>query len=75
MGIDNDEIVVGNVLSLIDEEDDEEFSALILEVNEDTVTLDLNHPLAGESIHFEGEIKGIRPATPEEIASGTATQF
>ncbi len=75
VGIENDEIFEGNVLSLVDEEDDEEFSALIVEVSNDTVTLDLNHPLAGETIHFEGEILNIRQATADEISAGSVTSF
>ena len=36
----------------------------------DMVTLDGNHPLAGEVLNFEVEVAGIRPATEEELAHG-----
>ncbi|HXY97127.1 MAG TPA: peptidylprolyl isomerase [Steroidobacteraceae bacterium] len=36
----------------------------------DMVTLDGNHPLAGQNLHFDVEITGVRPATEEELAHG-----
>jgi len=39
----------------------------VLEVLEDAVVIDLNHPLAGQSVRFELEVLGVRPATTEEI--------
>ncbi|GHV72302.1 hypothetical protein FACS1894201_00730 [Bacteroidia bacterium] len=37
-------------------DDDEEMHAIILEVDGQTVTLDFNHPLAGETLFFAGKI-------------------
>ena len=39
-------------------------------VNDETVSIDANHPLAGMSLQFVGEIVGIRVATPEELEHG-----
>lgn len=36
----------------------------------DMVTLDGNHPLAGQNLNFDVEIAGVRPATEEELAHG-----
>ena len=36
------------------------------------VTVDLNHPLAGERLFFEVKICGVRPAGNQEIFSGKA---
>lgn len=36
--------------------------------DENTVTIDLNHPLAGEKLHFAVNIVAVREATPEELA-------
>lgn len=39
-------------------------------VDGETVTLDGNHPLAGQALHFSVTIEGIRDATDEEKAHG-----
>lgn len=42
--------------------DGSEILALVAEVTEDAVTLDANHPLAGQDLFFEIELVGIGPA-------------
>lgn len=42
----------------------------IVEVTDDHVLVDDNHPLAGITLHFDVEIAGIRAATDEELAHG-----
>lgn len=42
----------------------------IVRVAEDVVHVDTDHPLAGETLHFDVEIVDIRDATAEEIAHG-----
>lgn len=37
---------------------------------DDQVRINLNHPLAGETLHFDVKIAGLRPATPQELAGG-----
>lgn len=41
--------------------------AMIVEINEEVVVLDANHPLAGESLFFDVELLEVRAATAEEI--------
>ncbi len=46
--------------------------AFVAEVRSDAVLLDLNHPLAGEPLHFDVKIASLRPATKEELEHGHA---
>lgn len=43
---------------------------VIAGVDGDTVNIDANHPLAGETLHFDVSVLDIRDATEEEIAHG-----
>jgi len=45
-------------------------SFLIVDVNEKAATLDGNHPLAGQTLHFDVEIMDVRAATDEEKEHG-----
>lgn len=39
----------------------------VLEVKDEIVTIDQNHPLAGEDLHYNVQILEVRSATPEEL--------
>lgn len=69
---DDMELEEGLALSLRDAETNEPFDAAIAEVRETEVMLDFNHPLAGETLHFEVKIPALRPATEEEMSHGHA---
>ena len=43
---------------------------VIAGVDGDTVNIDANHPLAGQTLHFDVSVLDIRDATEEEIAHG-----
>ena len=42
----------------------------IVELNDEVIVLDFNHPLAGEELHFVGKILSIRDASAEELSHG-----
>jgi FKBP-type peptidyl-prolyl cis-trans isomerase SlyD len=52
------------------DEDGEIIDARILSIEGDVVHLDFNHPLAGEQLHFQVKVVGLRQATPEELDHG-----
>lgn len=63
---DKDNIYPGNVVPLMND-DGNRFNGTIVEVKENTVIIDLNHPLAGKALHFVGTVVESRQATDEEI--------
>ena len=44
--------------------------AYVAEIRPEAVLLDLNHPLAGETLFFQVKIADLRPATSEELVHG-----
>jgi FKBP-type peptidyl-prolyl cis-trans isomerase SlyD len=62
---------IGSVLPLQDNEGNQ-FRAKVNEINESAVVVDLNHPMAGQDLHFIGKIISVRSATDEELAHGHA---
>ncbi|MBI5783800.1 MAG: FKBP-type peptidyl-prolyl cis-trans isomerase [Gammaproteobacteria bacterium] len=42
----------------------------VTHIEGDKITVDANHPLAGQTISFEVTVQDIRDATPEEIRNG-----
>jgi len=62
---------VGSVLPLQDNQGNR-FQGQVVSVVEDSVIVDLNHPMAGQELHFKGGIINVRPANPEELSHGHA---
>ena len=50
--------------------DDGEQTVIVIDVTDEEVTVDGNHPLAGLDLRFDVEILEVREATPEELAHG-----
>lgn len=44
----------------------------VKEIKDETVTLDANHPLAGQNLHFDVKVAEVRDATQEELDHGHA---
>jgi len=63
---DDEHIYEGNVIPLRGE-DGSVFNGTVIEVKSDAVTLDLNHPRAGQDLHFVGMVVENREATNAEI--------
>jgi FKBP-type peptidyl-prolyl cis-trans isomerase SlyD len=52
--------------------DGEEIHLWVVAVDDQAVTLSADHPLAGETLHFDVKVREVRPATAEEIEHGHA---
>ncbi|MBE9474256.1 MAG: peptidylprolyl isomerase [Chloroflexi bacterium] len=61
---------VGEPVMMRDKDGGESLQAYVSELRTDTVLLDFNHPLAGETLHFHIRIAGLREPTSEELAHG-----
>ena len=67
---DDYELEEGMSLHLRDTQSGDVYKAYVAEINGDDVILDLNHPLAGETLTFQVRVTDIRTATEEELEHG-----
>ncbi|WP_347840934.1 FKBP-type peptidyl-prolyl cis-trans isomerase [uncultured Draconibacterium sp.] len=60
-------IKVGNTVPMMSS-NGQRLNGLVLEVNDENVKMDFNHPLAGEDLFFAGTVVEVREASDEEVA-------
>jgi FKBP-type peptidyl-prolyl cis-trans isomerase SlyD len=65
-----DGIEVGMQFQAGAEGSDEDLVFTVTEITTESVVIDGNHPLAGQTLLFKGTVEGVRPATAEELAHG-----
>jgi len=51
----------------------QQFAARVAEITADSIKLDMNHPLAGKTLHFDVTVVEITPPGKGEAAPGTTT--
>jgi FKBP-type peptidyl-prolyl cis-trans isomerase SlyD len=59
----------GNAIPMMDG-DGNRLNGIVVNVSDNTVKMDFNHPLADEDLFFAGKVVGIREATEEELSHG-----
>lgn len=64
---DSDRVVPDAIIPLMTAEG-QRINGTVVEVKDDVVVMDMNHPLAGCDLNFTGHIVTSRPATNEEVA-------
>jgi FKBP-type peptidyl-prolyl cis-trans isomerase SlyD len=67
--IDDNMLQPGNFIPMTDNEGNR-LQGKVLEIEDENIIMDFNHPLAGKNMHFKGEVVGIRDATAEEMEHG-----
>jgi len=53
-------------------EDGQQVVLWIVDIQDDAVLIDMDHPLAGQTLHFDVSIVSVRAATPDEVLHGHA---
>jgi FKBP-type peptidyl-prolyl cis-trans isomerase SlyD len=66
---DGELVCVGNAIPMMDSEGNR-LNGVVVAVNPETVTMDFNHPLSGDNLHFTGKVVEVREASEEEIQHG-----
>jgi FKBP-type peptidyl-prolyl cis-trans isomerase SlyD len=52
--------------------DGDDFAMSVLQVRDDVVVVDANHPLAGMTLRYHVKVRDVRPATDDEIGQAAA---
>jgi FKBP-type peptidyl-prolyl cis-trans isomerase SlyD len=64
--VDEEMLTVGNSIPMQDAQGNR-LNGIILELTDENVKMDFNHPLAGEDLHFSGSVLSVREATEDEL--------
>lgn len=67
--IDGELLREGNQVPMLDQQGNR-LNGRIMSFDEEFVTMDFNHPLAGNALYFNGRIEEIRDATADELEHG-----
>ncbi len=67
--VDPEMVAIGKMITMQDNNGNP-IDGKILAVEDDSVIMDFNHPLAGESLYFSGSILNVRDASEEELSHG-----
>ena len=59
----------GNFIPMTDSEGNQ-LQGRVVEIGEENVKMDFNHPLAGKELFFKGKVEKVREATQEELDHG-----
>lgn len=64
---DDEMVAVGNILPMMDS-NGSRMDGKVLDITEEAVSMDFNHPMAGQDLYFTGSILSTREASDEELA-------
>jgi FKBP-type peptidyl-prolyl cis-trans isomerase SlyD len=69
--IDLEMLAIGNVIPMRDDQG-HMMQGIVVSVGDDLVRMDFNHPMAGNVLHFKGNVIEVREASAEELSHGHA---
>ncbi|MFW6369943.1 MAG: FKBP-type peptidyl-prolyl cis-trans isomerase [Bacteroidota bacterium] len=64
---DEEMIAVGKMVPMMSS-NGQRLNGQVLDINDETVKMDFNHPLAGEDLYFKGKVLEVREPSEEELA-------
>jgi len=67
--IDETLMKIGNTVPMMDAEG-RRLNGKVTNIDTEAVEMDFNHPMAGNDLHFKGEVAEVRAATEEELSHG-----
>lgn len=67
--IDREILKLGNHIPMLDQAGNR-LNGVVVNFNDEIVTMDFNHPLAGNDLHFSGKVVEIRDASADELQHG-----
>lgn len=65
---DDEMVAVGNILPMMDNGGNR-LDGKVLKIEEETVKMDFNHPMAGQDLYFTGSVVEVKEASDEELAA------
>lgn len=64
--VEAEDLFIGNTLPMMDSIG-RQLEGKIISIGDEEVTIDFNHPMAGQDLYFKGEVLTVRDATDEEL--------
>lgn len=69
-----DLLQVGNIIPMLNSSG-QVVQGKVDSIGEDKIMMDFNHPMAGKTLHFTGEVVSVREATKKELEEGLHGEF
>ena len=69
-----DLLVVGRTIPMLNQAG-QVVQGTVAEVTEMAVTMDFNHPMAGKTLHFTGQVESVRAASDKELTEGLHGEY
>lgn len=65
---------IGNVIPMLNS-NGQVIQGVVASIEEDSVVMDFNHPMAGKTLNFSGKIESVREATEKELIEGLHGEY